>query len=90
MRMEGIPTSMQPTSQKSTVGGRQYTYDVPKPGGGTEQKIVTRQHGERSHPGQTHVEAGSPKRAGQTDPLGRRRHQNEKKKVIVGKEDIND
>jgi RHS repeat-associated protein len=87
MRAEGIPTSLQPTAQKSTPAGRQYTYEVPKPGGGTEQKIVTRQHKDRSHPGQTHVEAGRPKPAGQTDPSGRRRHRNDKTKVNVDETD---
>jgi len=51
MREEGIPTSQQPVSQQSiktsdgTAVGRQYTYEVPKPGGGAEPKIVQRNLG---------------------------------------------
>lgn len=65
----------------STEAGRQYTYTVPKEGGGTETKIVTRQHMDENHG--THVEAGRPKANGQTDPSGRMRHANDKTKVNV-------
>jgi RHS repeat-associated protein len=85
MREEGIPTSQQPSTQISprTQGkksGRQYTYTVPKQGGGTETKIVTRQHLDRNHG--PHVEAGKPKANGQTDPSGRARHSNQKTKIV--------
>jgi len=86
MKQEGIPTSQQPASQKSTEAGKQYTYEVPKPGGGTETKVVQRNTGtDRSHPGQPHVEGGRPKSGGQTDSLGRPRLQNDKTKVNVVK-----
>ncbi|HWZ99247.1 MAG TPA: RHS repeat-associated core domain-containing protein [Candidatus Dormibacteraeota bacterium] len=81
MRQENIPTSQQPDTQVSTNAGRQYTYTVPKKGGGTETKIVTRQNMDRNHG--KHVEAGKPKANGQTDPSGRLRHSNDKTKVVV-------
>src|ERR1700722_9990809 len=56
MRDQDIPTSQQPSSQVDTPAGRQYTYEVPKPGGGTETKVVQRNNGtDSSHPGQPHV-----------------------------------
>ena len=65
-----------------------WTYDVPKPGGGTETKIVQRNTGtDSSHPGQPHVEAGSPKANGQTDSIGRPRLDSNKTKVNVKKPD---
>ncbi len=79
MRREGIPTSQQPSSQVSTRGGRQYTYNVPKPGGGTQTKIVTHQLMDRNHG--PHFEAGRPKSPPRTDPGGRLRHTNDKTKV---------
>ena len=83
MRQEGIPTSQQPKEggQISTEAGRQYTYEVPKAGGGTETKIVTNQLKDANHG--PHVEAGAPKANGQTDPSGRLRHANRKTKVNV-------
>ncbi len=90
MREEGIPTSQQPVSQQNVTNsagdtvGRQYTYEVPKPGGGTETKLVQRNVGtDSSHPGQPHVEVGSPKPGGQTDSLGRPRLDNNKTKINV-------
>jgi hypothetical protein len=84
MRQEGVPTSQQPASQENTPAGKQYTYEVPKPGGGTETKVVQRNTGtDSSHPGQPHVEGGSPKPGGQTDSIGRPRLQNDKTKVVV-------
>lgn len=83
MRDQGIPTSQQPDSQVSTEGGRQSVYTVPKPGGGTEKKVVTVNHNDQSHPGQTHVEAGNAKPNGQTDSLGRLRVVNDKTKVNI-------
>ena len=88
MREEEIPTSQQPSSQSNTEAGRQYTYEVPKAGGGTETKLVQRNNGtDRSHPGQMHVEAGRPKANGQTDRIGRPRLDNNKTKVKVKKPD---
>jgi len=83
MRQQGIPTSQQ-GKQTSTEAGRQYTYDVPKAGGGTETKIVQRNSGtDRNHPGQPHVEAGTPKPGGQTDSIGRPRLDSNKTKVNI-------
>jgi RHS repeat-associated protein len=88
MQEQGIPTSQQPTTQTNTDAGKQYTYEVPKPGGGTETKIVQRNTGtDSSHPGQPHVEAGSPKANGQTDSIGRPRLDSNKTKVNVKKPD---
>ena len=65
MREQGIPTSQQPISQSKNASGREYQYEVPKPGGGTEIKSVQDQTLDISHPGQGHWEAGTVK----TDPL---------------------
>jgi RHS repeat-associated protein len=92
MRDEGIPTSQQPSTQTSTPAGKQYTYDVPAEGGGTETKVVQRNNGtDRSHPGQAHVEAGSPKPGNPTptDSIGRPRLDSNKTKVNVKKPDGN-
>ena len=79
MRQQGIPTSQQSTSQQTTEAGRQYTYDTP-----SGRKVVQRNDGkDRSHPGQPHVEAGSPKANGQTDGIGRPRLDSSKTKVDV-------
>lgn len=84
MRDQGIPTSQQPASQKNTAAGKQYTYVVPKPGGGTETKIAQRNTGtDRSHSGQPHVEVGRPKANGATDSIGRPRLDSNKTKVNV-------
>jgi hypothetical protein len=88
MRQEEIPTSQQPVSQQNTAAGRQYTYEVPKPGGGTETKIVQRNNGtDSSHPGEPHVEGGRAKPGGQTDSIGRPRLSNDKTKVRVTPQD---
>ena len=79
MRKAGIPTSQVPVSQMSTPAGRQLTFEVPKPGGGTETKIVQNQLLDRNHG--PHIEAGRPKKNGQTDPSGRSRLRNDKVKV---------
>ncbi len=65
MRDAEIPTSQQPASQTQNSSGREYSYDVPVQGGGTELKSVQQQTMDRSHPGESHWEAGSVKR----DPL---------------------
>lgn len=64
MRDAGIPTSQQPVSQSRNAAGREYAYDVPAPGGGTQRMSVQQQTMDRSHPGQAHWEAGRVK----TDP----------------------
>lgn len=92
MQDQGIPTSQQPATQTNTPAGKQYTYEVPKEGGGTETKIVQRNNGtDRSHPGQPHVEAGSPKPGTPTptDSIGRPRLDSNKTKVNVKKPDGN-
>jgi hypothetical protein len=61
----GIPTSQQPISQSRNASGREYQYDVPKPGGGTQRMSVQQQTKDHSHPNQSHWEAGRVK----TDPL---------------------
>ncbi len=78
MRKENIPTSQQPTSQKNTPAGRTYKYKVPTPGGGKTTKEVQQQLKDRNHP--PHWEAGTPKKGGQKDPVGRNRLQNGKSK----------
>jgi hypothetical protein len=65
MREQGIPTSQQPASQSRNASGRSYEYEVPKPGGGTQTKSVQQQTMDRSHPGQSHWEAGPTN----TDPV---------------------
>lgn len=65
MRDAGIPVSQQPVSQSRNASGREYSYDVPAPGGGTQHMSVQQQTMDRSHPGQAHWEAGRVK----TDPL---------------------
>jgi RHS repeat-associated protein len=86
MRREGIPTSQQPTSQSRNDSGREQSYEVPKPGGGTQTKSVQQQTMDSSHPDQGHWEAGKVK----TDPLtgearmnqhGRPKLTNDKSKV---------
>ena len=86
MEKQGIPTSQQPISQSRNASGREYQYEVPKPGGGTEIKSVQQQTLDRSHPEQAHWEAGTVK----TDPLtgeirtndyGRSKLYNDKSKV---------
>ncbi len=61
MRKEGIPTSQTPVSQSKNSSGREYTYEMPKPGGGKIKKSVQQQTKDRSHPAQKHWEAGSVK-----------------------------
>jgi hypothetical protein len=64
MRLDKIPTSQQPVSQSKNSSGREYRYNVPKEGGGTQAKSVQQQTRDRSHPNETHWEAGKVK----TDP----------------------
>ena len=88
MRNAGIPTSQQPTQQQSPrvpgtnqPGGRQYTYETPKLGGGTQQMSVQHSLTDRVEGHGPHWEAGPVKSDGQTDPLGRRRLKSGKAKV---------
>jgi RHS repeat-associated protein len=79
-RQAGIPTSQQPVSQSSPRGpgnkpaGRELVYDTP-----TGQTRVQHQLQDRRH--NPHWEAGRAKPGGQTDPAGRPRLTNDKKKV---------
>ena len=61
MWKEGIPTSQHPKSQSKNSSGREYSYDVPKKGGGTQTKSVQQQTKDRSHQEQPHWEAGKVK-----------------------------
>jgi len=85
-RQAGIPTSQQPSSQTNgrapdgTPVGRQQSYEVPTPGGGTDNKSVQVSRDMRGdHAGMSQIEAGTVKPGGQTDPAGRPRLQNEDK-----------
>ena len=84
MRREKIPTSQQPRSQSKNASGREYTYDIPKPGGGTQTKSVQQQTKDRSHQEQPHWEAGTVKiRDGQVqhNRYNRPKLENNKSKV---------
>jgi RHS repeat-associated protein len=85
-REAGIPTSQQAVSQSNgrapdgTPVGRQQSYEVPKPGGGTETKSVQISRDTvGDHAGVPQVEAGTVKPGGQVDVAGRPRIQNEGK-----------
>ena len=84
MRKQKIPTSMQPKSQSKNASGREYTYEVPKNGGGKQLKSVQQQTKDRSHEGQPHWEAGEVKvRDGkvQYNNYNRPKSENSKSKV---------
>lgn len=84
MRKEGIPTSQQPTSQSKNASGREYSYEVPKAGGGTQTKSVQQQTKDRSHQGQPHWEAGKVKTDNgkpRMNNYGRPKLENNKSKV---------
>lgn len=49
---------------KSYEPGREYSYDVPAPSGGTKRLSVQQQTQDRGHPDEAHWEAGDVK----TDP----------------------
>ncbi|WP_330986317.1 MULTISPECIES: RHS repeat-associated core domain-containing protein, partial [Enterobacterales] len=66
MRQAGIPTSQQPVSQSQNSSGREYSYETPKPGGGTGISSVQEQTMDSSHPDSPHWEAGQVK----TDDFG--------------------
>ena len=84
MRKEGIPTSQQPKSQSKNASGREYTYDTPKKGGGTEKKSVQQQTKDRNHD-QPHWEAGKIRKDADGNTKmnnhGRPRLDNDKSKV---------
>jgi len=86
MRQQGIPTSQQPVSQSKSESGREYRYEVPKAGGGTQTKSVQDQTLDRSHPGQGHWEAGTVKtgRDGEirTNQYGMPKLESDKSKVF--------
>ena len=84
MRKGGIPTSQQPKSQSKNASGREYSYDVPREGGGTQIKSVQQQTMDRSHKGQPHWEAGSVKMdngTAQYNNYGRSKLKSNKSKV---------
>jgi hypothetical protein len=87
MRQADIPTSQQPQAQVSvgatdgTKAGRQYTYEKPTPGGGTQTMSVQHSLTDRVKGHGPHWEAGPVKPGGQTDSLGRPRLTNDKAKV---------
>ena len=84
MKKEGIPTSQQPVSQSRNASGREYSYDVPKAGGGTQRKSVKQQTIDRNHQGQSHWEAGAVKTNNGTirnNSYGRPKLKNNKSKV---------
>ena len=85
MRDAGIPTSQQPVSQSKNKSGREYTYEVPKEGGGKQTKSVQEQTKDRSHQGQPHWEAGNTKADRDGNPrmndYGRPKLDNNKSKV---------
>lgn len=86
MRDAGIPTSQQPKSQSKNASGCEYTYEVPKNGGGKQTKSVQQQTLDSSHPGVKHWEAGSVRKDAdgnvKMNNYGRSRLNNEKSKII--------
>jgi hypothetical protein len=85
MRKEGIPTSQQPKSQSKNASGRNFEYEIPKKGGGTETKGVQEKTLDRGHEGSPHWEAGSFKKNKQTDNHGTKRLDNNKSKQEYNK-----
>lgn len=71
MREVGIPTSQQPIEVIDSPAGRQYVYEMPKEGGGTERWIVTEQLMDSNHG--AHWDAGRAKPGEVRDPSGRYR-----------------
>ncbi|HJU38246.1 MAG TPA: RHS repeat-associated core domain-containing protein, partial [Tahibacter sp.] len=74
MRDAGIPTSQQPASQSRNQSGHEYSYDVPAGGGGTQRMSVQQQTMDRSHPGESHWEAGLVKTDADTGEVRMNRH----------------
>lgn len=71
MRQAGIPISQQPIEIIDSPAGRQYVYEIPKLGGGSERWIVTQQLMDRNHG--PHWDAGRSKPGTVRDPSGRYR-----------------
>jgi RHS repeat-associated protein len=61
MRQIGIPTSQQPISQSRNASGAEYSYEMPKSGGGKGSSSVQQQTMDVSHPDKPHWEAGQVK-----------------------------
>jgi hypothetical protein len=81
MREAGIPTSQQPTSQRSVrsscqPAGRQYTYNVDGRAYSVQHSLTDRVKGHTPH-----WEAGATKVGGQLDSVGRPRLQSDKIKI---------
>jgi len=89
MRQAGIPTSQQPISQSQNSSGREYSYETPKPGGGTGLSSVQEQTMDISHPDKPHWEAGQVKTDDFGNPrmnkYGRPQLRNGKGKAYYGK-----
>jgi hypothetical protein len=60
MRQQNIPTSQQPSSQRGDAAHKQYTYEVPAEGGGSETKVVSHHEADDKHP-DPHWEAAKAK-----------------------------
>ncbi len=89
MRDAGIPTSQQPIAQQSpriagsgTPVGRQYTYEIPRPGGGTQRHSVQHSLTDRVKGHGPHWEAGPVKSGRRVDPAGRPRLQEGAKRKV--------
>ncbi|ELY4377308.1 RHS repeat protein [Cronobacter sakazakii] len=89
MRQAGIPTSQQPISQSQNSSGREYSYETPKPGGGTGLSSVQEQTMDISHPDKPHWEVGQVKTDDFGNPrmnkYGRPQLRNGKGKAYYGK-----
>jgi hypothetical protein len=87
MRQYGIPTSQQAVLQSRNESGYEYTYEVSKPGGGTELVSVQQQTMDISHKGDPHWEAGKIKVDDMGKPsmnkYGRPKLENEGKKKRI-------
>ena len=89
MRQAGIPTSQQPIGQSQNSSGREYSYETPKPGGGTGLSSLQEQTMDISHPDKPHWEAGKVKTDDFGNPrmnkYGRPQLRNGKGKAYYGK-----
>lgn len=92
MREAGLPTSQQPQAQRSVwskggasgppqPAGRQYSYTVSTPGGGSTTFSVQHSLTDDVPDHGPHWEAGEVKAGGQSDSLGRPRLTSGKSKV---------
>ena len=78
-----------PGTRYQNSSGREYQYEVPKQGGGTEIKSVQQQTLDRSHVGEKHWEAGSVKVDPRTGVTRMTRHGRPKLKNSKSKVDYN-